>query len=56
MGWGGGPRGAAGVHDLYVVQVLPAAGLAEPQAWYRVLATVPAAAAFPPNGICRMVP
>jgi branched-chain amino acid transport system substrate-binding protein len=44
------------VHDLYVVQVLPAAGLAEPHAWYRVLATVPAATAFPPNGVCRLAP
>ena len=44
------------VHDLYVAQVLPAAGLAEPHAWYKVLATVPAAAAFPPNGVCHLAP
>ena len=44
------------VHDLYIAQVLPAAGLAEPHAWYRVLATVPAAVAFPPNGVCHLAP
>ena len=44
------------VHNLHVAQVLAAAGLAEPRAWYRVLAMVPAAAAFPPNGVCRLAP
>jgi len=44
------------VHDLYVVQVLPSAQLAEPHGWYRVLATVPAATAFPAGTQCRMAP
>ncbi len=35
------------VHDLYVVKVRTPAELREPQAWYDVLATVPAASAFP---------
>ena len=42
------------VHDLYVVEVLPSAQLTEPHAWYRVLATVPAVAAFPVGTECRM--
>ena len=41
------------VHDLRVAQVLAPA---EPHAWYRVLAMVPAAAAFPPSGVCRLAP
>ena len=44
------------IHDLYVVRVVPAADLAEPHAWYRVLATVPAATAFPAGTGCRMAP
>ena len=42
------------VHDLYVVEVLPAAKLAEPHGWFRVLATVPAATAFPPGTECHL--
>ena len=42
------------VHDLYVVQVRSPAQLPEPHAWYEVLATVPAAAAFPVGTECRM--
>ncbi len=42
------------IHDLYVVQILPSARMTEPHGWYQVLATVPAAAAFPPNGLCKM--
>jgi branched-chain amino acid transport system substrate-binding protein len=34
-------------HDLLVVQVLPPAELKEPHGWYKVLATVPSAEAFP---------
>lgn len=44
------------IHDLYVVQVLPKAALAEEHAWYRVLATVPAAIAFPASNGCQMAP
>ena len=44
------------VHDLYVVQVLPPAQVSEPHGWYRVLATVPAALAFPAGTQCRMTP
>ena len=44
------------VHDLYVVQVLPPAQLSEPHGWYRVLATVPAALAFPAGTQCRITP
>ena len=42
------------VHDLYVVEVLPAAKLAEPHGWFRVLATVPAATAFPVGTECHL--
>ena len=42
------------VHDLYVVRVRPPAQLPEPHAWYDVLATVPAATAFPPGTECHM--
>ena len=42
------------VHDLYVVRVRPSAQLTEPHAWYQVLATVPAATAFPAGTDCRM--
>ena len=42
------------VHDLYVVEVLPAATLAEPHGWFRVLATVPAATAFPAGTECHL--
>lgn len=41
------------VHDLYVVRVRPPGQLSEPHAWYEVLATVPAAAAFPAGTACR---
>ena len=42
------------VHDLYIAQVLPSARMTEPHAWFKVLATVPAAEAFPPNAACTM--
>ena len=42
------------VHDLYAVKVRAPAALPEPQAWYDVLATIPAETAFPPNGDCKM--
>ena len=44
------------VHDLYVVDVLPAAAVAEPHAWFKVVETIPAATAFPvdANNGCRM--
>jgi branched-chain amino acid transport system substrate-binding protein len=42
------------VHDLYVVKVRPPAELPEPHAWYDVLATVPAATAFPVGTECKM--
>ncbi len=42
------------VHDLYIVEVLPSAKLSEPHAWYHVLATVPAATAFPAGSECHM--
>ncbi len=44
------------VHDLYVAKVRPAAQLPEPYAWFDVLATVPAAMAFPPGTECKMAP
>jgi len=44
------------VHDLYVVKVRSPAQLPEPHAWYDVLATVPAATAFPAGTECRMAP
>ena len=44
------------VHDLYVVKVRSPAQLPEPQAWYDVLATVPAATAFPAGTECKMAP
>ena len=42
------------VHDLYVVRVKPAAQLTAPHAWFEVLATVGADAAFPEGGGCSM--
>jgi branched-chain amino acid transport system substrate-binding protein len=42
------------VHDLYVVKVRAPAELPEPHAWYDVLATVPAATAFPVGTECKM--
>jgi branched-chain amino acid transport system substrate-binding protein len=42
------------VHDLYVVKVRTPAELPEPHAWYDVLATVPAATAFPAGTECKM--
>jgi branched-chain amino acid transport system substrate-binding protein len=42
------------VHDLYVVKVRTPAGLPEPHAWYDVLATIPAATAFPVGTECKM--
>ena len=42
------------VHDLYVVKVRPSAEVTEPHAWFDVLATIPAAVAFPANGDCKM--
>ena len=44
------------IHDLYVVQVLPPNEVTEPHGWYRVVQTVPAAQAFPPETAtaCKM--
>lgn len=42
------------VHDLYIVKVKPPAQVAEPHAWFDVLATVPAATAFPATAECKM--
>jgi branched-chain amino acid transport system substrate-binding protein len=42
------------VHDLYVVKVKAPDKLPEPHAWYDVLATVPAAVAFPVGTECKM--
>ncbi|MGA7805198.1 ABC transporter substrate-binding protein [Bradyrhizobium sp.] len=42
------------VHDLYVVKVRAPAELPEPHAWFDVLATVPAATAFPVGTECKM--
>lgn len=42
------------VHDLYVVKVRVPAELPEPHAWFKVLATVPAATAFPVGTECKM--
>ena len=44
------------VHDLSIVKVRSPAQLPEPHAWYEVLATVPAATAFPVGTECRMAP
>jgi len=44
------------VHDLFIVQVRSPAQLPEPHAWYDVLATVPAATAFPAGMECKMAP
>ncbi len=44
------------VHDLSIVKVRPPAQFPEPHAWYDVLATVPAATAFPVGTECRMAP
>ncbi len=40
-------------HDLYVVDVLAPAAVAEPHGWFRVVETVPADKAFPANGACK---
>jgi branched-chain amino acid transport system substrate-binding protein len=42
------------VHDLYLVRVKSPAQVTEPHAWFEVLATVPAATAFPVNAECKM--
>ena len=44
------------IHDLYVVDVMPTAQVSEPHAWFQVVATVPAAQAFPAStdGSCKM--
>lgn len=42
------------VHDLYVVAVRRTAELQEPHSWFNVLATVPAATAFPAGTECKM--
>jgi branched-chain amino acid transport system substrate-binding protein len=42
------------VHDLYVAKVRATAELPEPHAWYNILATVPAATAFPAGTECKM--
>jgi branched-chain amino acid transport system substrate-binding protein len=41
------------VHDLYVAKVKGSAQLTEPHAWYEILATVPAATAFPAGTECK---
>ena len=42
------------VHDLYIARVRATAQLAEPHGWFDILATVPAADAFPANTACTM--
>ena len=42
------------IHDLAIVQVLPSDQIAEPHAWFKVLATVSATTAFPPHQDCRI--
>ena len=42
------------VHDLYVAKVKSQAQLSEPHAWYEILATIPAATAFPAGTECKM--
>jgi branched-chain amino acid transport system substrate-binding protein len=42
------------VHDLYVAKVRLPAELPEPHAWYSILASVPAATAFPAGTECKM--
>ena len=42
------------VHDLYIVKVKPSAQVTEPHAWFDVVATVPAATAFPASNECKM--
>ena len=42
------------VHDLYVAKVRSSVQLAEPHAWYEILSTIPAAAAFPVGTECKM--
>jgi branched-chain amino acid transport system substrate-binding protein len=42
------------VHDLYIAKVKGSAQLKEPHAWYEILATVPAATAFPAGTECNM--
>ena len=42
------------VHDLYIVKVKPPTQVTEPHAWFDVLATVPAATAFPAGNDCKM--
>ena len=40
----------------YVVKVLSPAAVTDPHGWYDVLATVPAATAFPAGSECRLSP
>ena len=42
------------VQDLCVVRVKSPAQLNEPHAWYEILATIPAATAFPDGTECKM--
>ena len=42
------------IHDLYIVKVKPPAQVTEPHAWFDVLATIPAATAFPATSDCKM--
>ena len=42
------------VHGLYVAKVRASTELPEPYAWYNILTTVPAAAAFPAGSECKM--
>lgn len=55
---GGEFRGSdhAVVHDLYVVKVRSPAAVTEQHGWYEVLATIPAATAFPAGSECRLNP
>jgi branched-chain amino acid transport system substrate-binding protein len=42
------------IHDLYIAKVRTSAALPEPHAWYEILASVPAATAFPAGTECKM--
>ena len=42
------------VHDLYIAKVKSPAQLTEPHGWFDILATIPAATAFPAGTECKM--
>jgi branched-chain amino acid transport system substrate-binding protein len=44
------------IHDLYVVDVLASAQIAEPHAWFKIVETIPAQQAFPADSanVCKM--